>query len=336
MIKKCLLMTLVLMLVFSFGGIIQADEVDIAYVSPSMESTYWGQYVEIGVRNATLDIADKHGIEVNYTTHGPAAEAETEEYINSLEAVIGRNPDIIVTGTLTPDATAPIVSQATARGIHVNFISLGVDLPEDQYGTLYYCAQPEQGALAAEAFYETLEEKGLPKDGIVGVHMSVVVPVLEEKIDKFRERLSELAPDLELLDTQYNDNVVERAIDLAEDQLSAYGDDLVGFFAGNNVTGVGISRAVADSGRSDELVNVAIDSDPEQIEALRAGFLDALVVQTPYDQAYEATMNAYEHVAGLRDESPKSVNISAVVVTPENMDDEGMQEFLDPTLLERE
>lgn len=311
------------------------DTIKIAYVSPSMESVYWGQYVEIGARKAAMDIEEEFGVRVDYSVHGPAAEAETDAFLNILEAVVASRPDIIALGNLIPDATAPIVAQATAMGIHVNLISIGVPLPADQFGTLFYCDQPQQGILAAEAFYECLQKKGLPMDGLVGIHMSVVVPVLEEKIQAFRDRLSELAPDLVLLDTQYNDNVVEVGISLVENQFATYGDKLVGFFAGNNVTGVAVSRAVAASGKSDQLVNVAIDSDDAQIKSIRDGNLDALIVQTPFDQAHNAVMNAYKHFAGLIKESPSEVNLPAVVVTPENIDDPGMDIFLDPTLLDQ-
>src|SRR5690606_9434146 len=157
-----------------------------------------------------------------------------------------------------------------------NFISLGADLPGDKFGTLYYCDQPQQGELAAQAFYDAMVAKDLPMDGVVGMHMSVVVPVLEEKLNMFRETLQELAPDLTILETQYNENDFNNAISLMETQLATYGDEFVGFFGGKNVTGDGIVRVIEESGRADTLVGVAIVSDPAEIEGMRNGYLDAL------------------------------------------------------------
>lgn len=334
--KKYLYLTLVItLLVFLLSGTAFGKEtLDIAVVLPSIESQYWGQYVEIGCRNAALDIKEKYDVDVNYSVHGPAAEAETEAFLSILEAVVSKRPDGIALGNLNPDAVAPIVKAATKSGILVNLISIGVPLPGEYFGTLYYCDQPEQGKLAAEAFYKFLKEKNLPLDGIVGVHMSVVVPVLEEKIQKFRDVLSELAPDLTLLETQYNENDISKGMSLVESQLAAYGDKIIGFFGGNNVTGNAISSIIAASGKAGSLVSVSVDSDHLQIEALRKGNMDALVVQTPYEQGYRAVMNIYEYLYENK-EDPDGKNMPASVVTKSNMDEPEMKALLDPLLLER-
>ena len=111
-------------------------------------------------------------------------------------------------------------------------------------------------------------------------------------------------------------------------------DELVGFFGECNISGDGVARVIAESGRADTLVGVAVDSDPAEIEALRNGHLDALIVQTPYDQGYGAVMGIAEYyMEGI--DGPDEVNMPAVVVTGENMDEPEMAALLDPTLLAR-
>jgi ribose transport system substrate-binding protein len=310
------------------------ESLHIVYLTPSTESGYWGEYVRIGVENGIMDIEDQYGVSVEYEYQGPALEASQDEYMSILEGVIAKQPDAILMGQLYPDAVAPYIVDATDMGIYVNLISLGVDLPGEDYGTLYFCDQPQQGELAAQAFYDAMVAKDLPMDGVVGMHMSVVVPVLEEKLNRFRDTLQELAPELTILDTQYNENDVNNGISLMEAQLATYGDQLVGFFGGNNVTGDAIVRVIEESGRADTLVGVAVDSDPAEIEGMRNGYLDALIVQTPYDQAYNAAMGAAAYLIDGT-ESPDEVNMPASVVTPANMDEPDMAALLDPTLLKR-
>jgi len=355
--KKWIYLILVAMIVAALGGCAQStpeqpatqppaaeqptaeqptkSELYIVYVTPSTESGYWGEYVKVGVENAVKDIEQQYGVTVKYEYQGPALEASQDEFLNIMEGVIAKKPDGIVMGQLYPDSVAPLVKEATDMGTFVNFISLGVDsLSCDEYGSLYYCDQPQQGELAAKAFYDAMQAKGLPMDGVVGVHMSVVVPVLEEKIQKFVDTLQGLAPDLTILDTQYNENDVNNGISLMEAQLATYGDKFVGFFGGNNVTGDAIVRVIEGSGRADKLVGVAVDSDPAEIEGMKKGYLDALVVQTPYDQAYQATMGVAKHILeGVDDEC--SMNMPASVVTPANMDTPEMQALLDPTILKK-
>lgn len=311
------------------------DELNFVYVTPSTESGYWGSYVLIGIENAVKDIEAKYGVKVNLEVQGPTAENMMDQFMSTLEGVIAKKPDAILLGQLNPDAVAPLVKQATEQGIRVNLISIGVPLQPNEYGALFYCDQPQQGELAAQAYMDALKAKGLAEDGTTAMHMSVVVPILEEKLNKFRSGLQGLAPNMTILETQYNENDVNKGITLMQDQLAAYGDALVGFFAGNNVTGDAVARVIEESGKADKLVGVAIDSDPAEIEALKNGFLDALIVQTPYEQAYQATMDAAAFILACLDPNTTDVNIPAVIITKANMDTEEMKALLDPTILKK-
>jgi ribose transport system substrate-binding protein len=305
------------------------------YVTPSTESDYWGKYVLIGIQNAVIDIKTKYGVDVTLDTQGPAAESSQDQFMQILESVIASKPDGILLGNLNPDAVTPLVKQATAAGIRVDLISIGDNNKRTDRGPLYYCDQANQGKVAAQAFFDALKAKNLPMDGVVGVHMSVVVPILETKIKAFRDTLHQLAPNLNILDTQYNQNDINNGISLMENQLATYGNKLVGFFGGNNVTGDAIVRVVDTSGRKTTLVGVAVDSDPAEIEGMAKGLLDALVVQTPYDQAHSATMDAANFLINGDNSAPDQVDIAGVVITPANMNTDASKALLDPTLLKK-
>jgi len=317
---------------------VEATEVfEVAFVIPSTESQYWAQYLGTGVENGCLYIEETYGVDVNLTVYGPATEAETDIFLSTMESVIAKKPDAMIMATLQPDATAPLVADAAGMGIFVNLVSLGITGNEDAYGSFYYCDQVEQGAIAAQALVDQLNAKNIPLEGTVGVHMSVVVPVLEAKIQNFRDTMAELAPNIVLLETVYNENDVNNAQANVENQIATYGDELIGFFGANNVSGDGIALAVKNAGpdMSAKLCSVAVDSDELEIQALRDGELGAIVVQTPYEQGYRAAINVYEYVVnGISD--PKEVNLSAQVVTKENMDEEEFAALLNPLMLKKE
>lgn len=311
----------------------KTDELNIVLLIAATESDYWGKYCRTGAENAVIDIEEKYGVKVNFEVQGPAAESECEQFVAILETLIGKKPDGIAMGGTCPEGSAAPVIQATESGIRVNMISLGIDsLSGDQYGTLYECDQPEQGKLAAEALYDAIQKKGLPLDGVVAIQMSVVVPVLEEKKEQFIETLQKLAPEITILDAEYNENDVNIGIGIAQAQLAKYGDRLVGFFGECNISGDAIGKAIEESNRTGTIAAVAVDSDPAEIEALRAGHLDALIVQTPYEQAYRAVMNIAEYIFDSKEDADR-VNIPGVVVTTENMDEPEYAALLDPTIL---
>jgi ribose transport system substrate-binding protein len=312
-----------------------AKPLHFVYVTPSTESDYWGKYILIGIQNAVLDIKTKYGVEVTLDVQGPAAESSQDQFMQILESVIASKPDGILLGNLNPDAVTPLVKQATAAGIRVDLISIGDNNTRADRGPLYYCDQATQGKVAAQAFFDALKAKNLPLDGVVGMHMSVVVPILETKLQAFRDSLHQLAPKLNILETQYNQNDINNGISLMENQLATYGDKLVGFFGGNNVTGDAIVRVIDTSGKKGKLVGVAIDSDPAEIQGMADGLLDALVVQTPYDQAYSATMDVANFIINNDNSAPDQIDISGVVITPANMNTDASKALLDPTILKK-
>lgn len=312
---------------------------DIIYLTPSTASQFW-TYVGIGIENAMKDLEEKEGIKVNYTIVGPAEESQTEEYVTAFEKAIAKNPDAIVTATLAIDATVPKAKEATEKGIVLNFVNCGLGVGDDgayqdYYNQFYYCSNDTIGEMAAQAFLEAMEKKGIEK-GVVGINMNVENEALNHRIQSFRDYMAENAPELVLTDTYYNGNVVETAQANAENIISTYGSELIGMYSGNNITGNGVCLAVESAGIGDKIVSVAVDSDDIEINALKNGNLDAIIVQDAYAQGYKCMENAIlTLINGSNPEAEKQVNCPPVIITRENMDSTEMQDLLDPTRLKK-
>lgn len=312
---------------------------DIVYLSLSTASQFW-TYVGIGIENAKKDLEESKGIKINFSTVGPAQEAQTEDYITAFEQCIAKKPAAIVTATLAIDATIPKAAEATNNGIVLNFVNCGLGVGDDganadTYNQFYYCSNDTIGEMAAEAFVNAAKEKNITS-GVVGVNMNVENEALNHRIQSFRDYMAKNAPEFELTDTYYNGNVVETAQSNAENVISTYGDKLVGMYSGNNITGDGVCLAVASAGIGSKIVSVAVDSDDSEIEALKAGNLNAIIVQDAYAQGYKCMENAIlTLLEGKNPESKKQINCPPVVINSENMASEEMQDLLDPTRLKK-
>ncbi|HOQ15884.1 MAG TPA: substrate-binding domain-containing protein [Defluviitaleaceae bacterium] len=312
---------------------------EIIYLTPSTASQFW-THVGIGIENAMKDLEEKEGIKVNYTIVGPAEESQTEEYVTAFEKAIAKNPDAIVTATLAIDATVPKAKEATEKGIVLNFVNCGLGVGDDgayqdYYNQFYYCSNDTIGEMAAQAFLEAMEKKGIEK-GVVGINMNVENEALNHRIQSFRDYMAANAPQLTLTDTYYNGNVVETAQANAENIISTYGSELIGMYSGNNITGDGVCLAVESAGIGSKIVSVAVDSDDIEINALKNGNLDAIIVQDAYAQGYKVMENAILTLLnGSNPESSKQVNCPPVIVTKDNMDSEEMLNLLDPTRLKK-
>ena len=96
---------------------------------------------------------------------------------------------------------------------------------------------------------------------------------------------------------------------------------------------VSIALAIAEAGLEDEIVGVAYDGNPEEIDGIRNGALKAILVQDLYNWGYKAVNFAYDAVMGESIDS--YYNTGVTLVNLENIDDESIQDVLDPSRLAR-
>lgn len=319
-------------------GTSEGKEIDIVYLSPSTASNFWSQ-VEVGILQAKADAEEEYGCKINYTLTGPAEEQETEEYITAFENTIALQPDAIVTATLSIDPTVPKAQEATNAGIVLNFVNCGIGTGddganEDAYNEFYYCSNDTIGEMAGQAFLEAAKAKGVDTSkGVIGINMNAENEALEHRIQAFRDYIAENAPDLEMTETYYNGNNTENAQTNAENIISSYGSDLIGMYSGNNITADGVCQAVSAANLGEKFISVGVDSDDIEVEALRAGTLNAIIVQDAYTQGYNCMMNAIQTVlTGSNPESAKQINCPPTIVTADNIDSEEIQFMMNPKI----
>lgn len=315
------------------------ESYDITWVTCSTESEFW-QYQQIGMENAVADLEAEHGISINFTTVGPATEAETEAYIRAFENAIASKPDAIISATQVPDSTRSISKDATDQGIIVNFTNCGLETLDstefaDCYNQYYTTVSADIGDMAGEIMLQLLDEAGIAKEGVIAMEFSNVNPSLQPRMDNFKAYI-EANSEIEVLDTLYNNNDLAQAQADIENEIATYGDKLIGIYGANNTSGDGIALAVENAGIADKVITIGVDSDPTEIQALEDGFIDCIIVQDAYGQGYAALKNAVETLLqGSNPESEQKIAMPPVAVTTTNMHEDEYAAMLDPTLLKK-
>lgn len=304
-----------------------ADVKEIAVIIKATSSDFW-QYVLVGANNYAIENSDK----VHVTTYGPPAEADIDQQVSILEDVISSNPDAIVIASTSSDATVPALEEAVAKGIPV--ITIDNKVKTDKINSFLATDNLKAGGTAAEFLVNGLKEKyGDLKGKSVGVVSAMAgVQVLIDRDTGFADKVKELAPELEVLETRYVDNDMTKAMSAAEDMLTA-NDNLIGIFADNNTTGSGTSRVVSQLKLADKVFVVAFDSDPEEIKGLTEGSIKALVLQDPYGMGYKGVDYAYQKLMGK--DIPAKVDTGATLVTTANMNEPAIKGLLDPYSLKK-
>ncbi len=299
--------------------------VNIAVVVKSTDSESW-QYMLTGARNAA---ADSNGA-ISITEHGAESETDIEGQITVLESVISSEPDAIVITPSDSDALNASMEMAHEQGIKIIVVDTAVNT--EAYDMFMANDNYAGGEQLAEIMVNELEEAGKPLEGTVGIVSAVPVQTVYDRDDGFIDKLAELAPNIKVISENYADNDMQKSMDMTMDYISAY-PDLIGVYGDNNVTGSGIALAIAEAGMQDQLIGVAYDGNPEEIAGIRDGSLEAILVQSLYQWGYDGVMNAYKAVQG--EELERYFDTGVTLVTLENIDDEDVQDVIDPSRLAR-
>lgn len=330
--KKLIVLSMVTLMVTSLVGCgsnasnasndSDSEAYEIAVIVKATDSDYWQTLLS----GAEAAAADSNG-KIVVTTDGPPSEADIDKQVSILENVVIKQPDGIVIASSSSDATVPAVEDAMSQNIPV--ITVDNQLNTDDYTAFLATDHALAAGQAAEAMLKEWEEKGIDPAGkkVVVVSSVAGTKVNTDRTEGFINKIKELVPDIEVLETQYGNNDITEALTITENLISA-NPELIGIFADNNHMGVGVSKALEENGKADEVIAYAFDADTDEISALEAGTLKGLVVQDPYGMGYNGVMKAVEAIEG--NEVEKNIIIDATIVTKDNMNDEEIDKLLHP------
>jgi len=294
----------------------------ISVIVKATDSDYW-QTLIAGAKAAEKDLNGK----VVVTPDGPPSETDIDKQVSILENVISTQPDAICIASSSSDATVPAVEDAMSQGIPV--ITIDNQLNTDNY-TSFLATDPRIAAAeAAKAMVKDWEQMGIDPSGKKVIVISSVAgsKVNTDRDEGFIEKITELVPDIVVLETQYADNDISKALSIAESTIAA-NPDLIGIFADNNHMGVGVAKALEETEKFSDIVCYAFDTNEDEINALKNGILRGLVVQNPFGMGYDGVMYAVDAIEGR--EVQKDIIIDATIVTKENMEEPEIHKLLYP------
>ncbi len=252
------------------------EPIEIALIVKSVNSEFWQNMLDGGEK------FDEENDNVNVTPYGPDSETDIEGAVTILENVVTSEPDAIVVASQSGEGAVPAVDLAMSQGIPV--ITTDTVIPTEVVSHLA-TDNKAGGMTAAETMAEVLDENGIEKKGTVVIMHVVVCDTDTLRGEGFDEKLSELAPDINIVHSNYTDDKVEVAMTTTEELITAY-DDLIGIFGIDYNIGEGIALAIEQAALQDEVMVVAFDDSEAEIEALKKDVIKALIVQNPYNMGY--------------------------------------------------
>ncbi len=244
-----------------------------------------------------------------------------------LDAVIARGPDAILIAPT--DATQMIepLRRAHEAGIPIITVDTYIDDGMYQDGSgdgdfpLSYIASDnvEGGRIAARAMAEAIGGAGQ-------VYVSNVRPGISTTDQREQGFVEEMAnyPDIEVLETQYNENDASLAASQFQAVYARY-PEIKGVFGANLFSALGAANGVQQTG-SDAVTVIAFDAPQSIVDSIGTGLVDMAIAQHPAEIGWYGVMTAYAHLTGQS--IPPTIGTGFTVITADNVDDPAIRRFI--------
>lgn len=281
----------------------------IAVVAKGYASPFWATVAE-GVYAAGKDL------KIEVTFNGPDTETDVVRQVDQVNLAYVKHPDAFVFAALDSSASVIALEQFQDAGIPVVAFDSGVpgsDIPLSTVAT-------DNKAAAAEAAKHMIELTGGKGELAVICHSSTSVTGTDRR-DGFVEYIEANAPDMKIVDIQYNDSDQAKAEQQASAIIQAH-PNLVGLFATDDDGAVASAQTAKRSGKDVKVIG--FDSGAVQIDLIKQGSIAGSVTQNPYQMGYRAVETAL--AASKGEVVPLVIDSGFYWYDANNLDDEEIQQ----------
>lgn len=299
-----------------------SDETFRVAVIPKGTSHEFWKSVHYGAQKAANELGN-----VEIIWRGPVVESDTGSQIEVVKNMITQRVDGIALAPNQKGGLVDAVDEAIAEGIPVVIFDSGLDEGPD---IVSYVATDNYrgGEMAAEQMAEAIGEKG----NVILLRYLAGSESTEQREQGFLDKIAEY-PDIKVVssDQRGGDNTTEAKAKV-DQLLQLHGKDLSGIFAVCEPNANGTLESLRSAGVNGKVKLIAFDPSDALIEALGDGSCSGIVLQDPVEMGYQAVMTLVGAIYG--EEADDFISTGEYVATPENMDDQDIQELLKPEIIE--
>ena len=295
----------------------------VAVVSKSTSGEFWN-LVKKGMEQAVADVNEAYGFgkgeQVTMTFEGASDEKDVESQVNTLDAVIAENPDVLCVSVSDMNSCQAQLEAAKENGIPVVAFDSGVSdtkLVRAFRGT----DNNRIGEIAAYRLAVSIGKMG-----------KVAVFSAQEKTQSIQERVNGFTkyianyPDIEVVEVVYQDQVDDMTAAMQE-VLDTY-PQLDGVFC----TNADIADLYLDMEKDetrDPVVMVGVDATAKQQEAIKNGQEVGVVSQQPYAMGYQTMWTALMTTAPKKSvEIKRNLRIDPAWIDGTNIEDPAYSAYL--------
>jgi ribose transport system substrate-binding protein len=235
-----------------------------------------------------------------------------------LDAVASAKPAALLVAPNDVKASAPPLKRIQAGGTKVVLVDTIVT--DKSVGVSRIATDNNLGGVKAA---DALKQLGVTGKVLV-ISTDPGVSSVDARVAGFNTRAKALGFKL-VSKTQYSHNEPATAAQIISASLSK-NPDLQGVFATNLFSAQGVSTGVRQAGKSGKVKVVGFDAGPDQIKQLKAGQVQALVAQKPYDIGQQGIQQAVAALTGKP--VTKNIATTSLIVTKANLSDPSVSKYV--------
>jgi len=302
-----------------------AESYQIAVIPKGTTHEFW-KSIHAGAIKAERELA-REGIKVRLFWNGPLREDDRDQQIQVVENFTARQVDGIVLAPLDFQALVAPVNSASQAGIPT--VVIDSDLKSDKLVSFVATDNFKGGQMAGQRLVELLGGKG----NVILLRYQVGSASTEAREAGFLETLKK-SPEIKLLTSdQYAGATRELANQASQNLLNRFGSQVQGVFCPNETSTIAMTKALRDLGLAGGKVKmIGFDAGSQSVADLKAGDVQALVVQAPVRMGYLGVRTLVAHLQKKKVE--KRIDTGVTLVSRDNMNTPEIAELLNPPLKE--
>jgi ribose transport system substrate-binding protein len=261
----------------------------------------------------TMDCGIKDAVKkagANLKTVGPAKfDATLQKPI--LDAVVATNPDAILIAPNDVNAMQKPLENAAKKGIEIVLVDTTVKNPR------FAASQISSNNFAGgqEAFKAV--QKLVPGGGkVLGIGVKPGISTTDARDAGFKAAVEKSGGKFTFIGQEYSDNEPAKAAQITTAAIAA-NPDLKAIFASNLFSAQGAATGIKQAGKEGQIVVVGFDAGPDQVKALKAGTVQALIAQQPATIGARGVQEAIKAIKGQK--NTKKITTGFTILTKDNV-----------------
>ena len=260
--------------------------------------------MDCGVKAA----AKKAGVKVK-TVGGAKWDVALQKPI--LDSIVAGKPGAILIAPNDVKAMQRPLENAAKKGIEIILVDTTVSNPKFAASAI----SSNNFAGGKEAFNAV--KRLVPGGGkVMGIGVRPGISTTDARDAGFKSAVGASGGKYTFIGQEYSENEPSKAAQQTTAAIAA-NPDLKAIFASNLFSAQGAATGIKQAGKEGQIIVIGFDAGPDQVKALKAGTVQALIAQSPYDIGTKAVEQAVKAMAGKK--TKKKMTTGFTILTAGNV-----------------